>query len=111
MIADEHDIAHVSCFTVNPHGHCKYPGNIAKMISRQDLPDSVYIGGAFCKVINLTFLIFVITKTAGDSHIQHTTVDPLYVALNVPHLAQQQNTFVQTALKNIMSSSEALPSY
>ena len=31
LIADEHDIAHVCCFTVNPCGHCKYPANIAKI--------------------------------------------------------------------------------
>ena len=51
LIADEHDIARVSYFTINPHGGCKYPVNIAKITFKgQDLPDSIYIGGAFCKI-------------------------------------------------------------
>ena len=29
LIADKHDIAHVSCFTINPCGHRKHPVNIA----------------------------------------------------------------------------------
>ena len=53
------------------------------------------------------------SKTAGDLDNQQNTVDPVHVALSVPHLAiplqttPQQNTYVQTALKNIMSSSKA----
>ena len=51
LIANEHDIAHVSCFTINPHGCHKYPINIAGIAFKgQDLPDSVYIGGTFCKM-------------------------------------------------------------
>ena len=55
LIADEHDIAHVSCFTVNLRGHHKYPANIAKITFKgQDLPDSVRL--------NLTFLTYVSAK-------------------------------------------------
>ena len=51
LIADEHDIAHVSCFTINPRGCRKHPVNIARIaFKRQDLPDWVYIGLAFYKV-------------------------------------------------------------
>ena len=40
LIADEHDITHVSCFTINPHGHCKHPVNIARIVFKgQYLPD------------------------------------------------------------------------
>ena len=49
LTADEHDIACVFCFTINPRGCHKYPANIAKItFKEQALPDS--IGGAFCKV-------------------------------------------------------------
>ena len=51
LIADEHDIAHAYCFTVNPHGQCKYLANIATgTFKGQDLPDHVYTGKASCKV-------------------------------------------------------------
>ena len=43
LIADEHNIAHMSCFIINPHGCQKYPANIAKIsLKGQDLPD-IYI--------------------------------------------------------------------
>ena len=63
--------------------------------------------------LNLTFLPHVSAGTAGDSDIQQNTVDPLHVALSVPHLAipvqiaLQQYVSVQTAIKNIMSSFES----
>ena len=41
LIADEHDITHVSCFTIDPCGRCKHPVNIATI---------AFIGGAFFKV-------------------------------------------------------------
>ena len=45
------DIVHVPCLTINLHGCCKYPANIARITFKvQHLPDSVYIHGAFCKV-------------------------------------------------------------
>ena len=51
LIADEHDIIQVSCSTVNPHGCCKFPANIAKIrFKGQDHPDIVYIGRVFCNV-------------------------------------------------------------
>ena len=51
LIADEHEIAHVSCFTIISRGRYKYPVNIARIAFKgQDLPDRVYIGGAFFKV-------------------------------------------------------------
>ena len=74
-----HDIVRV-----NPRGLCKYQANIAKITFKgQDLQDSLYIGGAFCK---LTFLPLVSAETAGDSDIQQNTVDPLHVAISVSHL-------------------------
>ena len=45
LIADEHDIAHVSCFTVNPRLHCMYQQILQKLHSN---PPN--IGGAFNKV-------------------------------------------------------------
>ena len=46
LIAYEHDIAHVFCFTINPRGSYKYLVTIARIAFKgQDLPD-----GAFCKV-------------------------------------------------------------
>ena len=51
LIADDHDIAHVSCFTINPRGRPKYSVNIARIAFKgQNLPDRVYLGGAFYKV-------------------------------------------------------------
>ena len=51
LIADEHNIAHVSCFTINPRGHHKYPVNIARIAFKgQELPDSIYIGGVFYNI-------------------------------------------------------------
>ena len=51
LIADEHDITHVSCFTINPRGCRKHPVNIARIAFKgQDLLDRLYIGGALYKV-------------------------------------------------------------
>ena len=51
LIANEHDITHVSCFIINPRGCRKHPINIARIAFKgQDLPDRVYIGGTFYKV-------------------------------------------------------------
>ena len=51
LIADQHDITHVSCFTINPRGRHEHPVNIATIAFKwQDLPDSVYIGGAFYRI-------------------------------------------------------------
>ena len=95
LIAGKHDITHVSCFTINPHGCCKHPVNIARIAFKgQDLPDSAYIGGAFCKV-KPYILPHASAKTAGNSDIQQNTVDPLHVTPSVPHLAIP----VQTALQ------------
>ena len=106
LIADEHDITHVSCFTINSRGHRKHPVNIARIaFEGQDLPDRVYIGGTFYKV-KPYISPHVSAKTAGDSDIQQNTVDPLHVVLSMLHLGiqtvLQQYTSVQTASKNIM---------
>ena len=70
LIADKHDTVHVSCFTINPRGCRRYSANIAKTTFKgQDLPDSVYIGGTFCKV-KPYIPPHVSAKTAGDSDIQ-----------------------------------------
>ena len=88
LIADKHDIAYVSCFTINPRGRRKHPVNITRIAFKgQDLPDRVYIGG--------TFLSYVSAKIVGDSDIQQNTVDPLHVALTVPHLAKPMQTAPQ----------------
>ena len=51
VIADEHDIAYVFHFTINPHDRHRYSANNAKItLKEKDIPDSVYIGGVFCKV-------------------------------------------------------------
>ena len=68
LIADEHDIAHVSCFTVNPCDCCKYPANIAKITFKgQDL-GSACTGGTFCKAKLYISLSGppVSAKTTGD---------------------------------------------
>ena len=45
LIADKHDIAHVSCFTINPCGSRRFPANITKItFEGEDLPDNVNIG-------------------------------------------------------------------
>ena len=57
---------------VNPHRRRNYPAKIAKIICKgQHLPDSVYIGGAFCKV-KLHILNPISAKTTADSDIHHT---------------------------------------
>ena len=67
---------------------------------------NIYIGVAFCK-IKPYIPPHVSAKTAGDLDIQQNTVDPLHVALTVPHLAipvqtaHQQYASVQTAPKII----------
>ena len=49
LIADKLDITHVSCFIINPRGCSRYPATIAKNTFKgENLPDSVYIGEAFC---------------------------------------------------------------
>ena len=41
LIADEHDVTQVSCFTINAHGHCKYSANITRITFKgQDKPYS-----------------------------------------------------------------------
>ena len=103
-----------SLMSTHPHGRCKHTVNIATIVFKeQDLPDRVYIGRAFYKVKPYIPLPHQ-CQTAEDSDIQQNSVDPLHVALSVPHLAipvqtiLQQYTSVQTAPKNIMLSSEAV---
>ena len=116
LIADEHDISDLSCFVINTRGCRKYPTNIAKVIIKvQDLPDNVYTWAVFCKVEPYIHPL-VTAKTAGDLDIQQNTLDPLQVALSVPHLAipvrtaPQQYASVQTAPKNKKSSSKVFSS-
>ena len=88
LIADEYNM--VSCYTINHGGHRNYPANIAKITFKgQDLPNSVYIDGAFCKVKPYIPppLHPVNVKTTRDMDTQQNTVDAPHVALFVPHLA------------------------
>ena len=60
---------------------------IAKITSEvQDLPDSAYIGGAFCKA-KAYIPLSICVKTAEDLNIQQNTVDTKHVVLSLPHLA------------------------
>ena len=108
-------ISLVSYFTINPYCCHRYPANIAKTTFKgQNLSDSVYIGGAFCKVKAYIPSPFS-AKTAEGLGIQENTVDPSHIVLSVSHLtipiqaATQQNASVQTALKNMYF--ELVPPY
>ena len=72
---------------VDPRGRRKHPMNIATIAFKgQNLPDRVYIGGAFYNKVK-PYIPPVSAKIAGDLDIQQNTVGPLHFALSVPHLA------------------------
>ena len=113
LIADVHDIAHVSCLPSWPP-QVGYPANIVKIATkRQDLPDSVYINGDICSVKPY---ISPSRQCQNRLRFRHPTkcCKSMHVVLSVPHLAipvqtaLQQYIFVQTAPKNIMFYSEAV---
>ena len=110
LISDEHGIAHVSCFTTKPHGCHKYLANIAKITFKKYSRGHTKVESSVR--LKLTFLPPVSAKIAVDSDIQQNTLDPLSVSHLIISIqtTPQQNPFVQTALKNIMSSFKTVPS-
>ena len=43
LIADEHDITHVFCFTIIPRGRRKHPVNIARIVFKDKIFQTGYI--------------------------------------------------------------------